>query len=136
MSLGRDDPADLEEALAAALSASSPRPCPETVHGLGPIVQSMMATLAAETGDLERAQKLLPRDSTSLLRWGGTLGGLAAVFLSEVAAACALPELADATYRWLEPAGGQLMYNAGVVDRVRKCGPLPRTMRVGARTPR
>ena len=32
--------------------------------------------------------------------------------MSEVAAACALPDLADATYRWLEPAASQLMYNS------------------------
>ena len=107
---GRDDPADLEAAFAAALSRAAGKGPTQYI----PIFQSAMAALAGETGDLQRAQKLLPRASTSLLRWGGTLGGLAAVFLSEVAAACALPELADATYRWLEPATGQLMYNAGM----------------------
>jgi hypothetical protein len=48
------------------------------------------------------------------LRWGGTLGGIGAAFFSEVAAACGLPDLADTTYRWLEPAAGQLLYN-GVI---------------------
>jgi hypothetical protein len=32
-------------------------------------------------------------------------------FCSEVAAVCALPDLADAIYRWLEPAAGELMYS-------------------------
>ena len=73
-----------------------------------------MAVLAPEAGDLARAQKLLPPDARSILRWGGTLGGLAAVFLTEVAAACALTELADASYRWLEPATGHLMYHSGI----------------------
>jgi hypothetical protein len=110
---GRDNPADLEAAFAAAAAAfalAGGRP----PIGWGPVGRSLMAALAAEAGDLEGAQKLLPPDGASLLRWGGTLGGHAAVFLSEVAAACALPELADATYCWLEPASGQLMYNAGM----------------------
>jgi hypothetical protein len=120
--LGCDDPADLEEAFAAALSrliAGGRKPMVNsgretTPSPIGTAVLLMVATLAAEAGDLERARKLLPRDGSSLLRWGGSVGGLAAVFLSEVAAACALPELADAIYRWLQPAAGQLMYNAGL----------------------
>ncbi|MCR6679435.1 hypothetical protein NVV43_28695, partial [Escherichia marmotae] len=36
------------------------------------------------------------------------------VFGSEVAAACALPDLADAIYSWLEPAAGELMYISGI----------------------
>jgi hypothetical protein len=105
--LGRQDPASLTEAFAAAASIADARPLLKTIF------QSAMAAIAAETGDLERAQKLLPHDGPSLMRWGGTLGGLTAVFFSEVAAFCSLPELADATYRWLEPATGQLMYLAG-----------------------
>ena len=107
---GRDDPRDLEKALAAAVSLAATA----TPMRLTPVVRSMMAALAAEAGDLERAQKLLPHRGSSLLRWGGTLGGLAAVCFSEVAATCELPDLADATYRWLEPAAGHLMYNATI----------------------
>ena len=109
---GRDDPRDLEEALAAAVS----RTAPGTPHARAttPIVRSLMAALAAGAGDVERAPKLLPHRGSSLLRWGGTVGGLAAVCFSEVAAACELPDLADATYRWLQPAAGQLMYNGTI----------------------
>jgi hypothetical protein len=129
--LGRDDPRELEEALAAAVS---PRPLqgnrddprdgeePSGISSLGTTTGwalvmrwwSATAALAAETGDLDRARELLLPDSTSPLRWGGWTGGVAVVFISEVAAACSLPELADAAYRWLEPAAGQLMYNAGL----------------------
>ena len=107
---GRDDPKVLEEALAAAVSLAAPH----MSMAWTPIVRSMMSAFAAAAGDVERAQKLLPPGGVSLLRWGGTIGGIAAVFLSEVAAACPLPDLAEATYRWLQPAAGQLMYN-GVI---------------------
>jgi tetratricopeptide (TPR) repeat protein len=108
---GRDDPADLEAAFAAASSRAQGRSPPAAWVS---VVRSMIAALAAENGELERAQKLLPNDGPLALRWGGTFGGISAVFFSEVAAACVLPELADATYRWLEPAAGQFMYNAGM----------------------
>ena len=105
---GRDDPKVLEEALAAAVSLAAPH------NSMAPIAQSMMSAFAAAAGDVERAQTLLPPRGVSLLRWGGTIGGIAAVFFSEVAAECALPDLAESTYQWLEPAAGQLMYN-GVI---------------------
>ena len=104
-----DDPRDLEGTFAAALSLPMQGPMPWV-----PVMLSAMAALAAEAGDLEHAERLLPPDSASFLRWGGTFGGLTAVFLSEVAAACSLPEVAGAAYRWLEPAAGQLMYHAGL----------------------
>jgi len=108
---GRDHPRLLEDAFptAGALDAEARGMARAT-----PIVRSMLAALAAEAGDLERAHKLLPHEGSSLLRWGGTVGGLAAVFFSEAAAACALPDLAHATYRWLEPAAGKLMYNSRI----------------------
>lgn len=105
---GRDDPRDLEKAFAAAVSLAPA----DMSMAWTPIVRSVMAALAAEAGDFERAQTLLPPWSSSPLRWGGSQGGLAAVFLSEVAALCALSNLADAIYSWLEPAAGELMYNS------------------------
>jgi hypothetical protein len=108
--LGRDDPAELEEALAAVMSlAGGQGPYAEGT----PIVQSAMAALAADAGDVERARRLLPVRGSSPVRWGGPLAGFVTVFCSEVAAECALPDLADAIYRWLEPAAGDLMYELG-----------------------
>ena len=63
---------------------------------------------------MSSVHRTAPAEGSSLLSWGGTVGGLAAVCFSEVAAACELPDLADATYRWLEPAAGQLMYNGAI----------------------
>ena len=129
--LGRDDPGDLDEALAVAASLTAEHPMPWSQ-----LFQTMRAALAAETGDTDRAQKLLPRDASSLLRWGGMHGGQSAVFLSEVAATCALSGLADVTYRWLEPATGLLMYNAGLWTVFGSADHLLGRCRVGARAPR
>jgi hypothetical protein len=107
---GRDDPVELQEALAAAASLADG----QGPMALGsPLVQSAMAGLAAEAGDVERARELLPLDDSSPLGGGAVIAEFTGAFLAEVAAACALPNLADAIYRWLEPAAGQLMYKGG-----------------------
>jgi hypothetical protein len=106
--LGHDDPVELEHALAAATTIAGG----QGPYAAGtPIVQSAMAALAAEAGDVERARKLLPVSGQAPLRWGGPLALFTTAFCSEVAAVCALPDLADAIYRWLEPAAGELMYS-------------------------